>query len=163
MLRSLFLLGVLACMLVVSAVGTAVADESEVATTASSVNWGIGLGLPYGGGGLNFESGERTRFAAGVGTLAEYGLGWNVGLKHYFKERGTSGGSGSLSLYFGTNSLHEQRYETYYYGTLISSHSDYETETGLSVGLGWTKGHLDFGALHGLGGDGSSVYVGYRF
>lgn len=131
----------------------------EPPPSMSGSNWGLGLGVPYGVLGANFETGDRTRFSGGLG-YAVVGLGWNVGVKHYFRPLSEGQGSMSLSAYYGTN-------------TYIQKWGDDELQNGFSVGLGWTRGHFDIGLLLPFvsdipeGGEEQGprvkLYLGYRF
>jgi hypothetical protein len=134
---------------------------AALAADESNTHWGVGLGIPYGIVGANVEAGEQTRLSVGAG-YAVAGMGWALGVKHYF--RPIEEGSASVCLYYGTT-------------TLISDDlvigSDDELETGFAAGLGWTKGHFDIGLLVPFGADipegaedsgpAVKVYVGYRF
>ena len=142
---------------------TSAPGSAEAPEAMSGTNLGVGLGIPYGIFGLNLESGGQTRFSGGVGWgVAE--LGWNVGVKHYFRPLSENRGSASISAYYGTNTIVQR-------GGWWSG--DDELQQGFSVGLGWTKGHFDIGAIvpfisdipSGYKEEGPRVklYIGYRF
>lgn len=151
----LLLFVVLVALLGVSGLTPVVAAEGAEKGT----NWGLGIGIPYGIIGVNLESGAQTRLTAGVGVVPG-NLGWNVGLKHYFTASAEGEGRMSASVYWGVN-------------TLIDTGSDWDTEEGLSVGLGWTSGHFDIGLILPISstdvagaeevGPPIKLYVGYRF
>jgi len=133
---------------------------ADVRQPTSRTNLGVGFGIPYGVIGLNVESGGQTCFSGGLGWgITE--LAWNVGVKQYFRPLAEGRGSGSISAYYGTN--------TY----LLNWGRNDELLEGFSVGLGWTSGHFDIGAIVPFGADvpsgteelGSDVklYIGYRF
>jgi hypothetical protein len=162
MSRTVVLLVAVISVVTLGAAGPALAQyEGDPAPTE---NWGVGAGLPYGGLGVNYETGEQTRLSAGVGWM--YDIGWNVGVKHYFSEPVVGRGAGSISAYYGTNLVRR----TIVIGPGYYSRDD-ETETGFSIGLGWTSGHFDIGLLYatndaGAGFDerigGVVLYLGYR-
>lgn len=88
---------------------------------------GFGLGLPYGGVGVNYELGVNDYFAPtlGVGLLPD-NLGWNLGVRLYYPGR-DSKLRGRLTALYGTNTLIE--YTGY-------GESDYKTKEGFSAGIG---------------------------
>lgn len=157
-MRITWLLLLLVTLMAVQAPGISWGDESVL--PANQTNLGVGLGIPYGVVGLNLESGGQTRFSGGLGWgISE--VGWNVGVKHYLRPLSEGRGSASFGVYYGTNTYLDR------WG------GDDELLTGFSVGLGWTSGHFDIGAIVPFGADvpadaeeqGSAVklYLGYRF
>jgi len=90
---------------------------------------GAGIGLPYGGFGVSYELGVCDYFAPvlGVGLLPD-NIGWNVGARLYYPGRDAKFRARLTALY-GTNTLVEHKH----------SNDDYDTETGMSggVGLNW--------------------------
>jgi hypothetical protein len=90
---------------------------------------GIGLGLPYGGFGINYELGISDYFAPtfGVGYLPD-NLGWNVGARLYYPDRSAKI-RGRVTVLYGTNLLIERRN--------WSGGEEYETDEGISAGVGF--------------------------
>ena len=97
---------------------------------ASSIEnvFGFGIGMPYGGFGVNYELGLNDYLAptAGVGYLPD-NLGWAVGLRLYYPGRELKF-RGRFTALYGTNTLIENK------GFFDS---EYETETGFSAGIGF--------------------------
>ena len=91
---------------------------------------GFGVGLPYGGIGVNLELGMNDYFApfAAVGSLPD-NVGWNLGARLYYPGRGARF-RGRLTALYGTNALVEKR--DYYYG----GDTQYDTEEGFAAGVG---------------------------
>ena len=90
--------------------------------------FGFGIGLPYGGVGVNYELGLNDYFAAtaGVGALPD-NVGWNAGVRFYYPGRNYKF-RGRLTALYGTNTVLER--EGYY-------ETEYDTETGFSGGIGF--------------------------
>lgn len=114
-IHTLFTLLVLACL-----------------TTPASANthenvFGFGFGLPYGGLGVNYECSFNDYLVplVGIGTLPD-NIGWNVGVRLYYPDREAQF-RGRITALYGINTLLENR---------SSAGSDYETETGISAGIG---------------------------
>ncbi len=68
-------------------------NVSEFGSRFKEFDFGIGIGIPYGGLGANVEAGKDTAFTAGLGVVplpdASNGtmqIGWSTGIKTYFKE-----------------------------------------------------------------------------
>lgn len=102
--------------------------------------FGFGFGLPYGGLGINYELGLNDYLAPtiGVGYLPE-NIGWNAGVRLYYPGRDYIL-RGRITALYGTNTLLERK----------GSGSDYKTETGISVGIGFD---WRFGEEWGFCGD----------
>ena len=165
MWRSSMLWCAVVCILAVCAVNPALAYEGDEGDPIPGT-FGVGLGLPYGGVGGNFETGQQTRLSVGVGWLPD-NIGWNVGIKHYFQPLVVGEGSFSISAYYGVNQIQERIYISPY-----SSSHEYDTDTGFSVGLGWTGDEIDLGILVPFNdvpagyeeyGPPVKIYIGYRF
>jgi hypothetical protein len=126
-------------------------------------NLGIGIGVPYGGLGVNYEAGEQTRLSLGVGRLPQ-GIGWSIGAKHYLQPPVFGEGRFAVSAYYGVNEVART-------GSLLRGY-DYETDTGFSVGIGWSGEDIDIGILYAFNdlpagyddyGPLTEFYLGYRF
>ena len=86
---------------------------------------GLGLGLPYGVLGLNYELGIHDYIAPTVGVgfaLSEFA--WNAGVRAYYPGRDASF-RGRATVLYGTNSIIDDPYE-----------DEYTTDEGMSIGLG---------------------------
>ncbi len=88
--------------------------------------FGTGIGLPYGGLGVNYELGVCDYFAPviGLGIIPD-NVGWNAGARLYYPGREAKLRARLTALY-GTNAVIEREY----------SSEDYDAETGLSGGIG---------------------------
>jgi hypothetical protein len=158
-MRRIFFVLLVAVLAVTCAASGALAWDGT-----SSKGWGAGLGIPYGGVGVNYEAGAQTRLSVGLGWMEN--LGWNVGVKHYFGQPpAAKKGSASISVYYGTVGILRRI-------NLNSGSESDETLQGFSVAVGWTAGHFDIGLIkpffsipEGAEEVGPSVklYVGYRF
>lgn len=91
---------------------------------------GIGLGLPYGGIGVNYELGLTDYFAPtfGFGYVPD-NVGWNVGARLYYPDRNAKI-RGRATILYGTNVLLEKR-------SWFGGEEEYETDEGISAGLGF--------------------------
>jgi hypothetical protein len=115
--------------------GIAILSLSGLLTSAHAADGkskiAFGLGLPYGGGaGVNYEHAVTDHFAPTLGQgWVPDNFGWNVGFRIYFTDRDAALQWRTTALY-GVNTLLER------------PDGDYETEEGLSVGLGldWRYG-----------------------
>lgn len=88
---------------------------------------GGGIGLPYGGIGANYELGINDYFAPVVGLgLFPENIGWNAGARLYYPGRDAKF-RGRLTALYGTNTVLERT---------VSGNKEYDTDTGLSAGLG---------------------------
>lgn len=91
---------------------------------------GFGIGLPYGGLlGINYEFGINDYMAPTFGMgLQPDNVGWNAGFRLYYPGR-DSIFRGRATVLYGVNTVIE---------TIIEgSESKYDTETGLSGGVGF--------------------------
>lgn len=88
--------------------------------------FGAGVGLPYGGLGVNYEFGVCDYFAPvfGLGLVPD-NVGWNAGARLYYPGRESTFRARLTALY-GTNTIIER----------ADSDEEYDTETGLSGGIG---------------------------
>ncbi len=104
--------------------------------------FGLGIGMPYGGLGVNYELSLNDYFAptVGVGSLPE-NTGWNVGLRLYYPGRDHKF-RGRITALYGTNTVLERERN--------NSDSDYDTETGFSGGIGF---NWRFGKAWAFDGD----------
>ncbi len=91
---------------------------------------GFGVGLPYGGFGINYELGLTDYFAPmiGVGALPD-NVGWNVGARLYYPDRSAKFRVRATCLY-GTNTLLEER-------SWWNNEEEYTTDEGISAGFGF--------------------------
>ena len=83
---------------------------------------GIGLGIPYGGVGLNYETAGQAVPTLGLGYVPG-GVGWNVGLRYYLKPPGTTNMNWRITAFYGVN-------------TILDTGSEYDTRTGVSLAIG---------------------------
>ncbi len=91
-------------------------------------NIGAGFGIPFGFLGVNYELemdvSESLSMSptAAVGHTIFAGLGWNVGVQTSFLSQDSKWRPG-FSVWYGTN-------------TIVETWDDYESETGLTLGVG---------------------------
>jgi hypothetical protein len=104
------------------------AFSSPVHSTQLEQSYGLGLGLPYGGLGVNYELGVNDYFAPtlGLGYLPD-NIGWNAGVRFYYPGRDARF-RGRLTALYGTNVILKKT---------IAGNTDYDTQTGMSGGLGF--------------------------
>lgn len=89
---------------------------------------GLGLGIPYGGIGLGYETGGQLSGAAGLGFAGE--LGWNLGGRVYFARPDAAKYNWRLTALFGTNTVLLR--ETQFADVIDTRH-------GLSIGIGFKR------------------------
>ncbi len=104
---------------------------SSFSANANSIEnvFGVGIGLPYGGLGFNYEIGLTDYLAptVGIGYLPD-NLGWNAGIRLYYPGRDHNF-RGRITALYGTNTLIEDRF--------FGFDDEYDTETGFSGGIGF--------------------------
>ena len=128
------------------------------AIAQSPYRLGVGLGVPYGGIGMNVEMQGSSQLAptAGIGSmvLGGTGLGWNVGTRYYLKPSAGEKHRGSrITLLFGTNAFAKSD------RSFLSLTSEYKTMTGITLGFGTQGKSWNFDLLFEL--PTSSVPAGY--
>lgn len=116
--------------------------------------FGFGLGLPYGGIGVNYELSFNDYAVpiVSIGYMPD-NVGWNGGIRLYYPGR-ESKFRGRITGLYGTNTLLEKK----------SSHSSqYNTENGFSGGVGfnWRFGQ-SWAFDHDLFFVNSDVPAGYK-
>jgi hypothetical protein len=118
------LIVVLTAVLLCLVSGTVIAQMAE-----AEHSFGFGLGLPYGGLGVNYELGATDYFACtiGLGRVPD-NIAWNVGIRLYYPGREAKF-RGRTTFLCGTNLVLETQH---WYG------SEYKTEEGLSTGIGFS-------------------------
>mgnify|MGYP000530703033 FL=1 len=86
---------------------------------------GVGVGIPFGGLGLNYEYrlNDYAALIMGLGFVPE-NVGYNAGVRFYYPKP-TATFRGRLSVLYGVNAIEDNIYT-----------DKYETQTGLSVGPG---------------------------
>lgn len=132
-------------MVVIVVVGLFAASMAQ-AQTLSPYRLGVGLGVPYGGVGLNAEMQGNNQLAPtiGVGSMLGAGLGWSLGAHYYLKPSEGDKHKGSrITLLFGTNALAEPN-------SSFSSLSDQKLMTGVSLGFGTQGKNWNFDLLFEL-------------
>ncbi len=94
-------------------------------------NVGVGFGIPYGVLGFNLELSllPYLSVTGGFGTTIFTGVGYNVGLKGYFRKPGPVWRP-RASVYYGINGMYAKDF----------NHPDNEKYSGVTVGLGQQKG-----------------------
>ena len=104
---------------------------------------GVGLGIPYGGIGVNYEFSPVDRFSLDAGAgWTPGGFGWSVGPRVYFADQSKSFRP-RISASYGTVAIIKPQF------------GDWKTDTGCCVGPGfqWVFGQkknwsLDFDVLY---------------
>ena len=129
--------------------------------------FGIGFGLPYGLLGINLEFLviPYLSVTGGLGTTLFAGLGYNVGIKGYFRKPGPIWRP-RASIYYGINGIYAVDF----------NHPDNKKYSGLTVGLGqiflWEKHGFDLDLIYIVtsklwdehdGGGKIKISIGYRY
>ncbi len=91
-------------------------------------NLGIGIGLPYGGWGLNYEFGATDYFAPTFGIGERRDTQWNVGFRLYYPGKSAKFRFRTTFLY-GSNTIIKREYP--------NGRSEYEAREGASAGPGF--------------------------
>lgn len=88
---------------------------------------GVGIGLPFGGLGVNYERqvNDFSAFTVGLGVLPD-NIGYSIGTRFYYPKLDARF-RGRLSVLYGVNTLEENVYT-----------DDYETQSGFSGGPGFS-------------------------
>ena len=92
---------------------------------------GFGIGLPYGGLGVNYELSFNDYIAPTIGLgILPGNAGWNIGMRLYYPARDHKF-RGRITALYGTNTVLEKK-------NIFSGSSDYELEAGFSGGIGFS-------------------------
>lgn len=103
---------------------------------------GLGLGIPYGGLGVNVAHGitDQLEFSGALGAGFD-DLGWSIGGRYFFTPSSQGDSGFRASLLYGTNGYVEVWECTTHYSSSFSYSGTCETEyksfEGLNLGLGW--------------------------
>ncbi len=129
--------------------------------------FGIGLGAPYGTFGINLEFNviPYLSITGGIGTTIFAGIGYNIGLKGYFRKPGPVWRP-RASIYYGVNGIYAEDF----------NHPDNKKYSGVTAGIGqlflWEKHGFDLDLMYivssGLwdehdGGGKIKISIGYRY
>lgn len=132
-------------------------------------SFGIGLGIPYGGIGVNFETGKSFAFTAGAGIFPSEknsAFGWSAGARFYLSKP-TQDTRLRISCLYGTVAFVAKQGLS---GTITKIE---DTVTGFAPGIGIKGEHWDFDLIFPVGYEipkgykdqstGIKISIGYRW
>ncbi|MBT3168769.1 MAG: hypothetical protein HN952_00430 [Candidatus Cloacimonetes bacterium] len=109
---------------------------------------GMGIGVDYGGFGINTEIRTSNKLAVtvGFGTMLDYGLGYSFGTRYYLRGQNQTW-QPRISVLYGTNVAAIEEYYDYY-----DYYTEYKLYSGLDIGIGqkWAWGRTK---KHGMNFD----------